>query len=570
MEMAKVNWTGNPFVDAGLAAIAAIARVSRLEDLTPEHLSQAADELERILLSDQALGISMDRSFAKGALSQLFPNSELVNPSHWKGKTPEAKVENVRSKFRWGLRSDLKRAIACLSQDGSELCHLCGRQAPEEAVTPVRKDKLPLLVGIVNFYPAFAYGVQVCGLCAFAVRFLPMSVMRTGVFNRLWFLHIQSLPIAKAISERYGWRHFNAAIAANEPLEFYWKWQTAGDAGTVLSLLCELLDELGDQLRAIYQNPLPTTAYVFSNDNQNPFVQALPVPNELLRFLALLQVESSCAFRRFWRELLLLPEGLDGKARKDRIGFVQEVANRWLQARSLIGACLRHGDDDRPPSLAGGWIGHRLYLREVRKMPQSKLAILERLGLTIAQSDDAKKRTMELRQAQPNELYGIFLRYVREGWLKPHEFYALLPPNEYTSANELRDILLAVIYEWQHCQEQDEEFPSLPAQEIPLPADETLQRIRGIGERLWQQLPNPSHWLGQLQTARSDDRIRAVYLTAVQRGAMSFSDFVFLAPLHDHQRLRLLRDYLLAFLFERARESLSEEVVATQEGDEDL
>ena len=44
---------------------------------------------------------------------------------------------------------------------------------------------------------------------------------------------------------------------------------------------------------------------------------------------------------------------------------------------------------------------------------------------------------------------------------------------------------------------------------------------------------------------------------------MSFNDFVFLAPLGDRQRLWLLRDYLLAFLFDRARQVLREEV--TQE-----
>jgi CRISPR-associated protein Cst1 len=40
---------------------------------------------------------------------------------------------------------------------------------------------------------------------------------------------------------------------------------------------------------------------------------------------------------------------------------------------------------------------------------------------------------------------------------------------------------------------------------------------------------------------------------------LSFSDFVFLAPLGDRQKMWLLRDYLLAFLFERAREVLPEE-----------
>ena len=556
----RVCWTGHPFVDAGLAAIAAVVRAKRLEDLTAEHLERAAEELERILLSDQALGIGVERAFAKGALSQLFPNSELVNPSHWRGQALEAKAENVRQKFREALKEDLERAKIPLVQSGDATCSVCGRQVPESATTFVRKDKMPLLTGIVNFYPAFACGVQVCGLCAFAVRFLPMSVMRTGVFNRLWFLHTQSLDIAAEISRRYCWLEFDKSIAANESLEFYNRWQTAGDAGTVLYVLCELLEQLGAQLREAYLHPLPTVAYLFSNDNRNSYVQPLLIPNGLIIFLAKLQLKSKHAFQRFWQELFLLPDGLSEKERKIRIGFVQIVAQRLLSSESIIGMCLDEGNaqENRPPRLRGGWLGHVLYLREVRRMSKSQLAILERLGLSIAQSEDAKKRIMELRKAERGDLYAIFLRYVREGWLKHGEFYTLLAPNSDAHASELRDILLAVIYEWQHCQEKGEEFPKVMEEQVLSP-DETLNRIRQIGEKLCQKLPNLPRWIGQLQTARSGERIRGVYLSAVQRGAMSFADFTFLAPLDDRQKMWLLRDYLLAFLFEQARDVLPEE-----------
>lgn len=559
MKMSQVRWAGHPFVDAGLAAIAAIANVNRLEDLTPQHLEEAVRELQRILLSDQALGIGVGKVFARSAMSQIFPNSELVNPSNWKGETKEEKAENVRQKFRTAVQTDLQRAILCLQSDGGdEICYACGEQRPSKAMVIVRKDKMPLLEGTVNFYPAFAYGVKICGLCALATRFLPMAVLRTGVYNRLWFLHTHSLPVAVKISKQYGWLHFDNLIGRSEPVDFFSRWETAGDAGTVLYLLCELLVKFWDELRQVYERSSPTTAYVFSNDNRGGYVSAIPVPNELLAFFARLQSKSRDAFQRFWQELLRVPEDLQGEERKKRIKFVEWVAKCLVNMESILGGCLKH----ETPKLIGGWLGHRLYLREVRRMPTSKLAILERLGIAIAQSEDAKRRIMELRNAKPNELYGILLRYVRDGWLKHDEFYTLLPPNEDASASEVRDILLAVIYEWQHCQERGLEFPKLE-EGFELSPDETLWRIQSIGERLTEQLPNLSRWIGQLQTARTSDRIRGVYLSAVQRGAMSFNDFVFLAPLGDRQRLWLLRDYLLAFLFDRARQVLREEV--TQE-----
>ncbi len=554
-----VNWTGHPFVDAGLAALAAVAKVQDLAQLTPAHLEQAAEELKRVLLSDQSLGIGVDKSFARGALSQIFPNSELVNPSNWKkGDNPQAKANNVRQKYQAGIGSDLQRAQLCLQQAGDAVCFICGARCPADAVSVVRKDKVPLLVGIANFYPALSHGVPICGLCAFAVRFLPMTVLRTSGSNRLWFLHTQSLPIATQIADRYGRQHFDQCISHNQALDFFGEWETSGDAATVLYLLCELLETFSSHLRTIYSDPTPTTAYLFSNDLRSSYVQTLFIPNELLRFFAKLQLRSSSAFQRFWHELLKVPKILQGEPRKARTRLVQSIANRMLHAERIMGACL----DAETPKLVGGWEGHRLYLVEVLNMPEAKLAILERLGIQIAQSGDAKKRIEELRKARSSELYGILLRYVREGWLKHDEFYTLLPPNDYGASSEVRDILLAIAYEWQYCQSQGKPFSPL-AGSSPLTPDETLQRIQQVGERLCQQLPNPSRWIGQLQTARSSDGIRKAYLGAIRSGGIGFDDFVFLAPLGDRQRIWLLRDYLLAFLFEQAREELPEEELIT-------
>jgi CRISPR-associated protein Cst1 len=125
-----------------------------------------------------------------------------------------------------------------------------------------------------------------------------------------------------------------------------------------------------------------------------------------------------------------------------------------------------------------------------------KLAILERLGIQIAQSSDAKKRINELQSARPNELYGILLQYVREGGLKHDEFYTLLPPNDYSASSEVRDILLAIAYEREFCQIQDKPFPT-QAGTITLTPDETLKRIQEVGEQLCQKLPNLSRWIGQ-------------------------------------------------------------------------
>ncbi|HXH13686.1 MAG TPA: type I-B CRISPR-associated protein Cas8b1/Cst1 [Alphaproteobacteria bacterium] len=552
--MASVHWTGNPFVDAGLAALATAAQIGRLEAITGESLDQAVQKLEQVLLSDQSLGIGVEKSFARSPLSQVFPNSELVNPSNWKGKTAGEKAASVRTKFHKAIATDLQRACRCLEgADGREVCSVCGAVRPIEAMVMVRKDKMPLLEGMVNFYPAFAYGVQLCGLCALAVRFLPLSIMRMGAGNRLWFLHTQAFEMATAIAQAYGWEHLNSCIARNETVDFFGDWETAGPAGTVLYLLFTLLERFGHQLRSLYQNPRPTTAYLFSNRNERGFVQALSVPHELMRFLQLLQIRSLSAYGRFWRELLQLPKNLQGKQRDARRGFVSFMGQQIMEGSHLIASCLDH----EAPLLRGGWVGHALYLQEVRKMAQEALAILQQLGLTIAQSENAKRTAHELRTATWTDVYSLLLGFVRRGWLRHEEYYTILPPNDYGAAHEIRDVLLAVIYEWQRCQTRGEEFPQVEFELTERPPEQTLARIQQIGQGLVEQLPNLSRWVSRLQTARRPDRIRGAYLNAVQHGAMRFDGFIFMAPLGDMQQHWLLRDYLLAFLFDRGREILA-------------
>ena len=577
-----VSWTGHPFVDAGLAAIAAVAKVQDLAQLTPKHLEQAADELKRVLLSDQSLGVGVEKSFAKGALLNIFPNSELVNPSHWKGATP---LQKVRQEYKDAVDKELRLAQRCLqfgSEVYDEVCSICGAGCTMDATYTVRKQHVPFLSSIVNFYPALSFGLRVCGLCAFAVRFLPMSVMHTGGFGRsliskvrqrstrqnpskrnrspLWFLHTQSLQLATRISQEYGWNHFNRLISGKEALDFYGGWETSGGSGAVLYLLCELITSFKSQIRCSYSCPTPTTAYLFCSPNKTDevYIRVINIPNSIFIFLEKLISRSKSSLIRFQNELLKVHKDLEDDQREFRELFVQKVSEKILNSRSILIDCLSHQES----RLLGGWEAHRLYLSEVLGMSQDKLTILEQLGIQIAQSSDAKKRINELRGARPNELYGILLRYVREGWLKHDEFYTLLPPNDYSASSEVRDILLAIAYEWEFCQSQGKPSPTQVGT-IALTPDETLKRIQEVGEQLCQKLPNLSRWIGQLQTARSTDGIRRAYLSAVRSGAMGFAEFIFLAPLGDKRRVWLLRDYLLAFLFERARNELPKEELVT-------
>lgn len=552
----SLHWTGQPFVDAGLAALLAASGANRLSDVTATHLDIAVRELERILLSDQALGIGLEESFAQSTLSQVFPNSELVNASNW-SKGPEG----VRAKYRTALKEDLARAKEALhAERGDRLCGICGELRPSAGFVMLRRDRFPLLSGAVNFYPGFVYGVALCGLCALALRFSVASLLRVG--GQLWFLHCPSDIVAARIAQEYGWGHFRRLIAANQPLDFYGDWRTSGNSGAILSLLCQLLRKFSSQLRTIYQHGIPTVAYVFSNDNRGGYVVGIPVPTSILDFLQSLYLESVDAFDQFERELLRVDPGKDKREQAQRDRFVATIADRIVRAEPIVGASLVE------QRLLGGWIAHRTYLREVNGMNEAVLALLERTGIALAQHERGKKLMGRLERAPARDVRAVLLDLVREGVLSGRELAALLPPNEPTSAQIVRDVLLAVVYEYQRCDEVGESFPRLAGGwAIPEP-DEVVRRLERIAADLIRTLPNRRQWIADLMTARKTAQIRATYLRALRSGAMSLVDFLFLVPLGDVTQAWVLRDYLLAFLFELGREAVPTdiELVEGEEG----
>lgn len=212
-------------------------------------------------------------------------------------------------------------------------------------------------------------------------------------------------------------------------------------------------------------------------------------------------------------------------------------------------------EEERRGFLRGGWLAHKLYLIEVRKMPSVKIHILERLGAKIAERADRNKIVSGLMRARPNELFTIFRDYVRKDLLTFDELCILIPPNDYQAVGETRDILLAILFDWERSQPEVLQSLKEPI-ELPDP-DSISQRIQQIGEQLCQKLENAKRWIAGLQTAKSSSAIRGAYLRAVREGAMSYADFVFLAPIGDTKTLWELRDYVLAFLFDRQRDFFS-------------
>lgn len=541
--MRKIQYTGDPFLDVSLSALCVAAGVKRPVEITEDLLEQAKNELERVLLSDQCLGKGVEQRFAMKQLSQVFPNSELVNPSNWRNG-----LEKVKKKFRKALNEDLKRATEALSTNGDDTCSICGSKVSRNSTRLVKKMDWPLLEGIVNYYPSLEEGRRVCGFCAFTIRFLPFSIIQNG---SMWILHTQSAELSTLISERYGWQNFDRLIATNQPLDFFGEFKTAQDESSILYLLSDLFEKYAEELGTIYSSPSPITVYLFRNGNKSEWqhIRPIPIPNELLEFLFMLFTESKEGFQHFKRELLTIRMDLSKKSRNKRAKFVRGVSRKIINKEPIVRRCT----NDKEKKLNGGWIGHALYLKKVRNMADSKLFAIENLGIAIAEHEKSKQLINDLRKATWKELRPVFLNWVKMDLLSYEELTFLIPPNEGDYSN-VRDILLAVIYEYQHCQEEGEHFPRVSRNsEIKAHLDNFAEKIAEIGERIYSGINNTTKWVNDLSAAKSPWQIRGAYIRAVREKTIGYREFVFLAPPEERWRVYLTRDYLLAYLFDKKR-----------------
>jgi len=531
MNKLLLRYTGNPFLDASVAAILAATDRNFPEELTQEDLSVALERLKNVLLSPQAQGKGVKKSFTRGALSQIFPNSPLVNPS----------CKNPVGVYSLLLEAILEKIINF--RPGAKRCPVCGRKY-SEGENQVKADKFPLLRGLANFYPFLSDGMEICPLCFLIIQFFPLVVLKgAGYF---WFFHTQNTKVAKAISKKFGWSHLESLIAGNSALEFYGEWNSIGEAGTILNLFYEIFKDLAEHEQELFDSKHPVIVYLFTNDNRSAFVRHIVIPHEILEFLGFLYYEDKEAFERFFRELIFVPANLKGKALKARKASIARTAQAILEKRPLLSYAL----EDDAFYLRGGWKAHRLYLLEVRKMPAWKLKILEKLGRKIFTSENKKKWLTSLKTASYPELSNIFLNFVKEGWLISRELYLLTPPGEEFFLLEARDILLAILYESEHLAREGLEFSELPENELPSP-DDYYHKIEDISQNIVQKYPNPERFLGDLKNVRKPQGIRGVYLKGAEHGAIRWLDFIFLAPVEDTNRLYLNRDYLIACLTEK-------------------
>ena len=148
----RLEWTGHPLIDVGIATLCAMANKRAPGDLTLKDLDQAAREMKEYYFS----------GLMNSYLTCVFMNSAYVQPN-MREEEKAAYEKRVLFAHRW----DGDKQTAGLS------CVFSGRQASHL----IHRGQMPMLTGedVLNFFPAGQGGLAIAGPFLVALQALPLG-----------------------------------------------------------------------------------------------------------------------------------------------------------------------------------------------------------------------------------------------------------------------------------------------------------------------------------------------------------------------------------------------------------
>lgn len=389
--MVRVQSTGHPFVDVGLATLVALAQKRSLEDLTMEDLLKGAEFIEANYVVPPLTSV----------LTMSLPNSGFTQPAF----DTEKKREYARL---------VARSLGADVHQSDERCIYTGEPALsiplslKDGLPPGRayRQHIPLLTGEgnINFFPNGDAGLPVSGLALLALQMMPLGCAKCGV--GLLAAHSSDERLTLALTRRFLDMNVHAigqARAAGET-------KLAGAYRSPKTLLVETLlaaEEYRFDWSQDHAGAVSLTAYNFTNSGQGVDLVIYQLPLQVMDFLRLAQTQT---YRDAWQQVVQRAWQIAKVSRTKKEGdeapfqprqnylyedlFELDNAQHW--GRFVRTYFLRiprltrvEGDPRRSYSFRDemqliSWPLVELFLRKVTHMDEERIAQIRTLGDKLA------------------------------------------------------------------------------------------------------------------------------------------------------------------------------------------
>lgn len=420
------RFTGNPFVDAGIAALCAFNKRDDPQAITKEDLRRSIDFISNRYPTWRKLG----NFFTQNCLPLQ----------------PSLKMAERGPRYRKYLES-LWNNIVPISISGD--CGACGGRKAENLV---RRDQYPLTGSgeMVNYFSFFEPGFPICSACIFAVQFAPLFIMsnkdrilkerdiKTGKIKRipipqsLFLVHTHRKEIMLDLAKDSLY-YLKGNIAKGEPPSFYTRFPIRDRYGYegIVKLAREIVS------RSTAYGPTSVRLYSFTNSGQVNRLDFIDLPVDVFSFLE---------------------DAIKGKGLTREIGELFANSGRSIYQRLVNGETIRNFFlSKKERKIYGGWSLFELYIGEVEKMKEERIKAMKSVGQRLYQylKDTNFKRLNDLELAEKNysQFLTLLTKIQKERLIWEIGEYSLLFPESDEGIiqwRETKDILLSYIYEQMH------------------------------------------------------------------------------------------------------------------------
>jgi len=418
------SFTGNPFIDAGIAAVCALA-----EKKDPAQISKS----DLVDVTQQIMDIYLDDNEPKWQnLGKLFTiNCILLNPSNKKNRHRKYEEYLHELMQKVSSASSVGNCIACGSRDAQPLLHGNVQRYPY-------RDEYPLSGsgGVLNYFSFFERGMPLCPLCTLLLQFMPLYIISNG--KRLFLVHSHNPKIMFHLA-RNAVMSIKKNSSAGAKLTFH---QPPLKFFNINECAINVARDVIEKASAYEENYGQTAIriYSFVNSGQINRFDFVDLPSEVFEFLEKANL---------------------GEMKKNISDLFKESKNVTKKRRDIY-SCLINAFDISYPffvrtkerRIVGEWQLLELYLLQVRKMEKEKIEILKKVGKRLY--DCLKPDFKKLRDLEAED-YREF-RLALERFQKMTLIYEiddvpfLFPKDEKGRVRwrETQNLLLGYIYELMH------------------------------------------------------------------------------------------------------------------------
>lgn len=386
------EYTGNPFVDAGVSSLMVWCERKHPQELTEADVRKALPEIATLFSQE---------GWVK-TFYTTFSNGVMVQPSN-KGKEREKWLEFI---------GELVKELQPLGDQGA--CVACGRRNPVRIKKEKRgflRSEVPMTSGSLNYYSYASSGADYCGVCAIAIQVSPLVLYKSG--GKMILVHSSSekamrlwaISAIKDVHAQINLNRYSGCFSEN--------FKNPQNA------LFQIAKKLSQDKEDWANEPVAIRIYHFTNYGQGAELGYYDLPAKIFHFLNEIQnSEEAEDWYRIIRKRYYFKKGQDRiwlktgekpeEDYKDKKNAIYEglLENKWI---------IKYFYGFQQRKSYARWALVQLYLKEVKEMDKQRIETIKRVADEIAlvvQKDESDK-PKRLGQLERANTYGNFRNTLR-------------------------------------------------------------------------------------------------------------------------------------------------------------